>query len=245
MNDETNLFRTLQTLRFYASPPHPCSYLENRQAVTVFVDPDAAMDMPTYLALSQAGFRRSGEFVYRPDCDHCRLCIPVRVPVRRFSPNRSQRRTWKKNRDLTLVRRQARYDESHFALYRRYMQARHPGGGMDNEDPDAYRRVMSADWSDTWLYEFRLENELLAVSVVDCGDDSLSAVYTFYSPDAPRRSLGAYAILRLIEEARSSGRDWLYLGYWNPDSPKMAYKNRYRPLEYFNGLTWRSTPPGF
>lgn len=243
MNDENHLYRALHSLRFYSSFPHPCSYLPDREAVTLFVDPEAKMDMATYQVLSQVGFRRSGEHIYRPHCDSCHACVPVRVPVAEFVPNRSQRRCQQRNKDLELNIRAAEYDEAHFQLYRRYMRTRHSGGSMDSNDPDAYRRVMSACWSNTVLYEYRDGTDILAVSVVDQCGDSLSAVYTFYEPKEARRSLGVFAILSQIEQARRNGRDWVYLGFWNADSPKMAYKTQYQPLEYFDGLIWRNKPP--
>lgn len=243
MNDENHLYRALHTLRFYSSLPHPCSYLPKREAITLFVDPEAKIDMAMYQVLSQVGFRRSGEHIYRPHCSKCRACVPVRVPVAMFAPSRRQRRCRQRNQDLQLNIRSAEYDEAHFQLYRRYMGARHPGGSMDNNDPEAYRRVMSASWSNTLLYEYSLGTDILAVAVVDQCNDSLSAVYTFYEPNEAKRSLGVYAILSQIEQAQHSGLDWVYLGYWNPDSPKMAYKTDYQPLEYFDGLTWRNKPP--
>jgi arginyl-tRNA--protein-N-Asp/Glu arginylyltransferase len=243
MNDENHLYRALHTLRFYSSLPHPCSYLPQREAVTLFVDPEAKIDVATYQILSQVGFRRSGEHIYRPHCSNCRACVPVRVPVAAFAPNRSQRRCQLRNQDLELNIRTAEFDEGHFQLYRRYMGSRHPGGSMDSNDPNAYRRVMSSSWSNTVLYEYRHDTDILAVAVVDQCDDSLSAVYTFYEPKKASRSLGVFAILSQIEQARRSGRDWVYLGYWNSDSPKMTYKTRYQPLEYFDGLTWRDKPP--
>ena len=240
MNDETHLFQSLQ---FLLSPPHPCSYLSDQEASTLFVDPKANMDMMTYQRLSRAGFRRSGEYVYRPHCQACNKCVPVRIPVAQFSPNRSQRRSWKKNQDLQLRVLDAAYQDEHFALYRRYMQARHPGGGMDNEDPDAYRRVISAQWSESSLFEFRLNGTLLAVAVVDVGIDGLSAVYTFFAPEAAHRSLGCFAVLSQVAEARQRDLHWVYLGYWNQDSPKMAYKTDYHPLEYFDGQQWGAQVP--
>lgn len=243
MNDENHLYRALHTLRFYSSLPHPCSYLPQREAITLFVDPEAKIDMAMYQILSQVGFRRSGEHIYRPHCGNCQACVPVRVPVAEFVPSRSQRRCRQRNQDLQLNIRSAEYDEAHFQLYRRYMGARHPGGSMDNNDPGAYCRVMSASWSNTLLYEYSHGSDILAVAVIDQCNDSLSAVYTFYEPNEAKRSLGVYAILSQIEQAQQSGRDWVYLGYWNPDSPKMAYKTGYQPLQYFDGLTWRNKPP--
>lgn len=243
MNDETQAFKILKSLRFYSSPVHACSYLMDRNATTLFVDPEIDMNMETYQILSLVGFRRSGDFVYRPHCGHCQLCIPVRLKVNDFQPSRSQKRCWNKNQDLSLTIKPAAFEETHFKLYRDYMQARHPGGGMDNDDPDAYFRVMSAQWSKTSLFEFSLDGEVIAVAVVDVQSDSFSAVYTFFSPDFPSRSLGVYAILSQIAHSKACGHEWLYLGYWNPDAEKMTYKNQYQPLEYFDGADWSNTSP--
>lgn len=231
------------TLVFYATPRHPCSYLADREAVTVFADPSYRKDRHLYSALSWHGFRRSGPHVYRPHCPDCRACVPVRVPVREFRPDRSQRRAWRTNRDLRTSRVPAELSAERFALYRRYVSHRHPGGGMDKPTPDQFLEFLTSDWSETAFYEFRLASDLVAVAVVDQLEDGLSAVYTFYEPELPRRSLGVYAILQEIALARASGLSWLYLGYWIRGSAKMGYKARYQPLEYLVGGAWQRSPP--
>ena len=238
MNDETSVQELFRSLHFYVTPPHPCSYLPQQQATTVFLDPNATVNMIHYTYLARLGFRRSGEHVYRPECDHCQLCIPVRIPVQRFKANRSQSRCFKKNQELELNIRDTEFVEQHFKLYQKYMQTRHPGGGMDSDDPESYQQVIQSSWSDTQLIEFKLEGKLLAVAVIDVFIDGLSAVYTFFDPEYKQRSLGMYAILSEIELAKLKKLSWLYLGYWNPQSAKMAYKNQYQPLEIFSGNQW-------
>ena len=191
-----------------------------------------------------SGFRRSGEYVYRPRCGTCQACIPVRIPVNTFAPSRSQRRTWQRNQDLRISAQPAGFHEEHFALYRRYIADRHPGGGMDVEDPARYREFLLSSWSDTWCYEFRLDTRLLAVAVVDRLLRGLSAVYTFYDPAYADRGLGTFALLREISEAQRLELSWLYLGYWIEECPKMAYKNRFRPLEVFRDGSWQSLNTG-
>jgi len=243
MNDENRLYDTLARLRFFVSLPHECGYLADEEAMTLFVDPALRLDMATYGVLARAGFRRSGEHVYRPHCGRCRACIPVRIPVADFRPDRSQRRCLARNADVSLTIRPGVFEEDHFRLYRRYMQARHPGGSMDDDDPAIYRRLIGSAWSETLLYEFRIGPRLLGVAIVDRLPDGLSAVYTFFEPAESRRSPGTLAVLKQIEQARAEGLRHVYLGFWNPRSEKMAYKNRYRPLEYYDGQTWRETPP--
>lgn len=231
------------TMAFYATPPHPCSYLEEREAVTLFADPKAQMTTELYTALAELGFRRSGDHVYRPRCPDCQACLPVRVDVAHFRPDRSQRRTQNKNHDLSVHIRPAEFDEEHYALYRRYISSRHADGSMDQDDPEMYIRFLASAWSETHFVEFRQQQRLLAVAVIDLLEDGLSAVYTFFEPDDEKRSLGTLAVLWQIEEARRRKIEWVYLGYLIEESPKMAYKARYRPLEAFEHGEWTRYSP--
>lgn len=241
MNKETALHQVFQKYQFYISPEHPCSYLDGNEARTLFIDPSASVSMQDYGVLLEAGFRRSGENIYRPACETCQQCIPLRIPVNSFKPRRNQRRAWKENQMLSVTILESQYKNEHYQLYRTYMQYRHPGGGMDEDDPEAYLRVISASWSDTLLYEFRDREKLVAVAVVDEFNNALSAVYTFFHPDYHARSLGRYAILYEINQAQLSGKDWLYLGYWNPRCKKMAYKNEYHSYETYQNMCWIKT----
>ncbi len=227
----------------YLSHPHPCDYLPGCRAQTLFLPPDTELDIVRYSALVANGFRRSGRLVYRPHCPDCQACVPVRVPVDRFRPNRSQRRCWRKNRDLIVTARPAEFRREHYALYRRYLEARHGDGNMADSSPGDYTNFLLCDWCDTRFYEFRHGETLLAVAVVDVLEDSLSAVYTFFDPAQSERGLGTYAILWQIAAARRMGLRWLYLGYWIAQCGKMAYKNCFQPLEYFQGNRWHNRFP--
>jgi arginine-tRNA-protein transferase len=222
----------------FLSMPHPCSYLPGRLATSLFVDPRHPLDSHGYAAYMRVGFRRSGNLVYRPHCRECRACIPVRVPVARFRPNRGQRRIWERNRDVCLRPRPPAYDPEHFALYRRYQESRHPGGGMDDSDPQKYTNFLFSQQVDTVLYELRLREKLLGVAVADRLPDGLSAVYTFFDTDEKRRAPGVYALLWEIAHARELGLPWLYLGYLIRECPKMSYKANYRPLEAYLDGRW-------
>lgn len=239
MNDETRLYRILNELRYLVTPPHTCSYLDNRFATTLFVDPHAQVDNATFSTLAQLGFRRSGEHLYRPHCAGCRECIAVRIPVGDFRPSRSQRRNLKKNQDLRIEWVAAGFEPAHFELYRRYMRARHPGSSMDSPDPTNYQCMLRSAWSESRIMEMYQDDELVGAAITDQMSDGLSAVYTFFDPKLNDRGLGVFSILKQVEAARHVGRSYVYLGYWIRDCDKMAYKQRYRPLEYFNGQSWR------
>jgi arginine-tRNA-protein transferase len=229
----------LRELAFYASPERACGYLSERPSMSLFADPTAIMSNRLYGRLALYGFRRSGQYLYRPACPGCDSCVPMRLPVADFQPRRSQRRCLARNRDLEMCVVGPGFREEHFHLYRRYIRSRHPGGGMDDPDPERYVSFLTSPWSDTRFHEFRLGTRLMAVAVVDYMEQGLSAVYTYFEPDAPERGLGTYAILRQVEAARRDGHPWIYLGYWIPECDKMRYKDQFRPFEIYREGTWR------
>jgi arginine-tRNA-protein transferase len=229
----------LSRLDLYISPEHACNYLPQRQARSVFVDPGLVMDQALYGLLATHGFRRSGPHVYRPHCEGCQACVPIRVPVAGFKPDRTQKRLYRRNADLRCRLRAAEFDPEHFALYGRYVEARHPDSGMDGKSEADYRQFLLSPWGKTVLLEIRQDDRLLAVAVTDELPDALSAVYTFYDPALEDRSLGTYAILMQIEETRRRGMGWLYLGYWIAESRKMSYKGRFRPFETLGVDGWK------
>lgn len=230
---------------FFLSMPHGCSYLPEQTAITLFVDPHYAVNGVLYEQLLKMGFRRSGNFVYRPQCKNCSDCVPARIPVARFSPNRSQKRTWKRNQDVKVVPQKAIFQQEHFEIYHRYQRARHAGGSMDDPNPQKYIDFVSNKHLSTTFYEFRTQNgRLMGVAVTDQMANSLSAVYTFFDPQDHRRSLGTFAVLWQIEQAKRLGLSWLYLGYWIRDCAKMSYKARFQPLELLQHDSWRILQSG-
>jgi len=217
---------------------HKCSYLAGRTARSVFVDPQLGMDSARYGTLLELGFRRSGAYVYRPACSGCRECRPARLPVAEFRPGRAHRRCLKRNADLR-VQLAGELDAEHFALYRRYLYARHPGGGMNPEDGAAFRSFLASSWGGCDILSFRDPGgRLVGGAVVDRVPQGLSAVYTYFEPAESARSLGTYAILREIAHARQLQLPYLYLGYWIPGSPKMDYKKNFQPLETLGATGW-------
>jgi arginine-tRNA-protein transferase len=195
--------------------------------------------MAQYNELAKIGFRRSGENVYRPHCSVCGLCIPVRVNVNTFTANRSQRRNLKLNTDLDYQVKDPEFEDEHYDLYRRYMKDRHAGGGMDNDEPESYENLIKSSWCNSKLLEFRQNEKLVMIAVIDCFNDGISAVYTFYDPEYNDRGLGVFGVLSEIAFIKSQHKQWLYLGYWNPKTTKMAYKIHYQPMEFFDGQHWQ------
>lgn len=224
-------------LLFFVTPPQVCPYLPGRESVSLFAEP-AVLDNALYGRLARIGFRRSGDQVYRPACGHCQACVPVRIPVEAFRPRRRDRRNLGRNAGLELRINRAHFSAEHFQLYATYLEARHPGGGMDAPTPEQFERFLIGTWSDTWFLELHLEDRLVAVAVTDRLEDGLSAVYTFYDPALTDRGLGHHCILRQIAYGRDLGLPYLYLGYWVEGSDKMGYKGQYRPLQALRGDRW-------
>jgi arginine-tRNA-protein transferase len=221
----------LANLQFYATAPYPCSYLPGRLARSQVATPSYVIDSPTYSHLVTAGFRRSGAFTYRPYCDQCSACTPVRVLTDEFAPSRTQRRCLKANAALTTRVLDLKFSHEHYALYRRYQSLRHPGGGMDHDSREQYSHFLLQSNVHTRLVEFRDHGRLCMIAIMDELDDGLSSVYTFFEPDQAHLSLGTYGILWQIAEAQRRGLPYVYLGYWISESRKMSYKTDFQPIE--------------
>lgn len=228
----------LSHLRLFATQPHPCSYLENQQATTVFVDPEANIDRFIYTELSHMGFRRSGAHLYRPHCGQCQACISCRIPVMSFTPSRSQRRCWQRNQDIEVREVDSIQTAEHYALYANYIRQRHRDGDMYPPTEAQYKAFLTSEWGVGYYLEFRLEGRLIGVAVCDRLGDGLSAVYTFFDPACEKRSLGVFSILTQIRQAARQTLPFVYLGYWIKDCQKMEYKLQYRPIELLINRRW-------
>lgn len=229
---------SLSELKFFTTPAHDCSYLDGKQAITLFADPVATIDTDLYSALSAVGFRRSGSHIYRPYCQACSACIPVRIPVTQFMDKRKHRRARKANETLIVTKHSPKLTEEYFSLYKKYISERHSDGDMFPASEDQFQSFLVDGRAEASFYEFRRSGHLLAVAVADELNDGLSAIYTFFDPNEQNSALGVFAVLWLIQEAQNQNLEYLYLGYWIKQCQKMNYKMEYKPIELYVNNSW-------
>jgi len=228
-------------LQFYLSGPLPCPYLPGRVERKLFtrLTGDEAMDVEVNATLTRAGFRRSHDIVYRPACSECNACVPVRIPVRTFTPSRSLRRITSVNRDLTLEITGANVTDENYKLFLAYQSTRHPDSDMARMSFEEFAHMLHEGEAATHIYQLRDSSSALTAAIItDDVSDGLSAVYSFFAPDQPRRSLGIQLIQTLIGEAARQHLPYVYLGYWIAASRKMAYKARFQPMQALGMQGW-------
>ena len=229
----------MATIRLYQSTPYPCPYLPEQTAHHHISDPKIPLTPKLYSGLIDVGFRRAGERIHRPNCIRCKECISLRVPVAKFTPNKSQKRLLKRNTEITTkIVTNPDYCK-YYNLYQQYIFKRHPESVSMQNVEDTFQNFLFSRWSQTFLIEFFLNNnELVCVAICDPLVQGWSAVYTFYNTEYQALGLGNYAVLKQIELLQESELDYLYLGYWIKDCDKMNYKTRYKPCEGYTNEQW-------
>ena len=228
----------MTSIPLFLSQEHPCGYLDDKKAQSLFVHPGYPVTSSIYAQLIEQGFRRSGDEVYAPHCPHCSSCISVRLPVKKFKPSRSQKRCLSKNRATQVIVKPAVFEQAHYDMYLRYQAVRHSDSSMATVSPDEYLNFLGSSWCSTKFVEFSINNELAGVAVIDQFEQAWSAVYTFFEPKFNDYSLGVYAVLWQIEQVVRQQKEFLYLGFWIQACKKMAYKSDYQPLQLLIDKQW-------
>lgn len=232
--------------RFFVTSPSPCPYLPDRQERKVFTELTGPHATELNDALGRIGFRRSQGVAYRPSCANCTACVSVRVVNHEFLPSATQKKLLKRNGDLEVTACRAWATDEQFQLLRRYLSARHPGGGMAGMDEDDYADMVEHSPVNSLIVEYReparngRRGKLVGACLTDRQADGLSMIYSFFAADdEDRQGLGNFIIMDHILRARDAGLPYVYLGYWVKGSARMAYKTRYQPLEVLGPAGWR------
>jgi len=241
--------------QFYVTAPQSCPYLDGRRERKLFTALQGDQAAKLNNALSKQGFRRSQNVLYRPSCTECTACMSARIRVADFEPKRGQRRILNRNAAMKRVARSAWATEEQYALFRRYLDARHADGGMADMDVFEFAAMIEETPVRTRVVEYRNQDApvlpeateqgevgqhpLSAVCLTDILDDGLSLLYSFFDPEMQKSSLGTYMILDHIDLAREVGLPYVYLGYWVPGSSKMGYKANFPALEVYANGVWQ------
>lgn len=236
--------------RFFVTSPAPCPYLPGRVERKVFTELKGSNADGLNEALGRIGFRRSQTVAYRPSCTDCAACVSVRLPAEQFQPSASQKRLLRRNADVVTVECRPWATAEQFDLLQRYLAARHPGGGMAAMEEGDFADMVEHTPVSSFVVEYREPDtdggpgRLIGACLTDFQADGLSMIYSFYDPDHPMRGgLGTFIILDHIRRAASMGLPHVYLGYWVKGSDRMAYKIRFRPLEWLTRNGWERIPP--
>lgn len=230
--------QTPETTQLFLTAAMPCPYLPGRQERKLFTHLSGRRASSLHHLLSENGFRRSQNLIYRPACEGCNACQSVRIVAHEFVPSGRYRRVLAKNSDIAVNVRPTTATSEQYDLFKRYLDSRHAGGGMTQMSAIDYEYMVEDTPVQSVLVEYRLREHperLVAVALTDVMPDGLSMVYSFYDPDLAHRSLGTFLILDHIAQVRSAHLSYVYLGYWVKDSPKMAYKAQFRPLQVQKG----------
>lgn len=224
-------------MKFGITQQFDCSYLSDQQEQLLVLVEDNEPSQQDYDLLITSGFRRSGEQIYRPHCATCNACQSIRILTTRFTPSKGQKRIIKRNADLDI--KLSHQDKAeYFPLYETYINQRHADGSMFPASHEQYQSFIYANWTSPLFIELYLDSELVAVAVTDQLDQGLSALYTFFKPELAFRSIGTFAILTQIEQAKALNKKYLYLGYQVDACPKMNYKDKFFPYERFFANKW-------
>ena len=224
---------------FSATSEFECPYLPDHQARYQVRAPDRRLGREELDWLLARGYRRQGSVMYRTVCQGCRACQPLRVPVARFRPNRSQRRAWRRGRQAFTVQVvEPQCDEEHVCLFDLHRLQRGLCRETERTSLEQYWEFLVDTCCETLELQYRIGGRLVAVALADRGREGLSAVYCFFDPQFGRYSPGTFSILAQIDLCRQWGIEYLYLGFYVEQNRHMAYKARFRPHQQLTPAGW-------
>ena len=230
---------SFKKIKFYTTTEYNCSYIDKMDAQSLVVTPYKSINQNTFQDLIEKGFRRSGQYIYKPNCKSCTACIPIRLSVKKFLPSKTQKRTYIKHGSFIIREAPLSFKKNHFDLYLKYQNKRHSFINNEQNNLDDYNDFLIKSNVKSKLIEFWDGDLLKIVSIVDIVSDGISAVYTFYDPDDKKVSYGTYSIIWLINWCKAQQLKYMYLGYWIGECKKMKYKTNFKPYELYIKGYWQ------
>tara|TARA_B100000767_G_C19732817_1_gene522531 strand:- start:76 stop:801 length:726 start_codon:yes stop_codon:yes gene_type:complete len=231
--------KVLEEIQFYVTTKYACGYISGQDAQSIVATPYKNINSKNFEGLINEGFRRSGQYVYKPNCKSCNACVPIRLLASKFVASRSQKRAANYLDKLTIKILPLNFNEEHYELYVHYQNRRHQDTGKSEDEISDYNDFLIKSNVESKLVEFRLGNELKMVTIIDIVNDGISAVYTFYDCSNRKLSLGTISIMWLISFCKKQNLSFLYLGYWINESKKMKYKTNFKPYELLLEGIWQ------
>lgn len=180
--------------------------------------------------LLNRGWRKFGEYYFRPSCGDCMRCIPIRILTQEFKPTKNQRRILRVCSDIEVRFRELQYRDEIFEIYRDHSMNRF---GKES-DPDEFITAFYTPSCPALQSEYYRNGELVAVGFIDISSNSLSSVYFVYKTSIEQLKLGTYSILKEVEYAASLGMKYYYLGYYIEENRRMEYKGHFHPHEKYD-----------
>lgn len=225
------------------SPEDKCPYLENLNECHEFFFAEQIKKEEMDFLLAK-GWRKFGQFLFRPRCPSCNKCIPLRIITNEFSLTKSFRRVSNRNKDVIVEFGPLQYSEEHFRIYRKHSKVRFDDKQIEKEED--FKQTFYSYTGTQIMSEFFLDGKLIAFGILDRGTNSLSSVYFVYDPALSKRGLGNFGVIKEIEYARARKMDFYYLGYWISENKSMKYKASFRPYETYSWIkkTWERGPDG-
>jgi arginyl-tRNA--protein-N-Asp/Glu arginylyltransferase len=231
--------KVLEEIKFYVTKNYSCGYINGQDAQSIVATPYKNVNSKNFKNLISQGFRRSGQYVYKPNCKNCKACIPIRLLASNFKASRSQKRLKKNLNELSVKLLPLNFNEEHYNLYVNYQNKRHPNNDKSEDNVADYNDFLINSNVHSKLVEFRLNNQLKIITIIDIIDNGISAVYTFYDCSDQKLSLGTMSIIWLLEYCKKESLPFLYLGYWIYESQKMKYKINFKPYELMIEGVWQ------
>ena len=231
--------KVLEEIKFYVTKNYSCGYIKGQDAQSIVATPYKNVNSKNFKSFISQGFRRSGQYVYKPNCKNCKACIPIRLLASNFKASRSQKRLKKYLNKLSVKLLPLNFNEEHYNLYVNYQNKRHRNNDKSEDDVADYNDFLINSNVNSKLVEFRLNDQLKMITIIDIIDDGISAVYTFYDCSDQKLSLGTMSIIWLLELCKKESLPFLYLGYWIHESQKMKYKTNFKPYELMIEGVWQ------